>query len=359
MNKYKKPSRADQWLERAAWPLAIVVTAVFLTCLQFIVTAPFEFFSFDKMANFQAPEPFQHRVLMPAIVAALGQVVPASNTLLFGVLQWIGWIALIWLAYRALVVFGVGRSDLIRRVLAFSIIVPMLLDLAVPYLYMPQTFIVGANGLGLGNWSPVHAFYYVYDLPAAIFTLALVLLLVRQYERFSWPGIIAYLVLFALATANRETSVFLICFSALLFWNRLSLRSWLGLILLQMMVFVAVELPLQWLFRSHVNPSPNVGFNSQYENHLFENLGLFLNPLFLMIMLARFMAGLYLPVLLWRRFLDRPMGCALVGFVLPLLGCALIVGRLQEHRIFIEAVPLVWLAAMQVITLRSAESVSA
>ncbi len=44
----------------------------------------------------------------------------------------------------------------------------------------------------------------------------------------------------------------------------------------------------------------------------------------------------------------------LIAFGLPLFVFAFIAGRVVEHRVFIELIPLIWLAAMQVIAARSA-----
>ncbi len=345
-------------IERFIWPIAVVLTAVFMTCLQFTVTHPYKLESFQMLVHFQAPEPFQDRVLIPAIVAGLRQFLPAGDALLFAVLQCIGWIALLVLAYRALVFFSVGRGDLIRRILAFVIVIPMLMHLVIPELYMPQTFVTGANGLNLGHWKPISPFYYSYDLPAVVFTLALVLILAHQVERPSRGRWVLYFGLFALATLNRETTVFLLSFFALLFWGRWPGRRWLGLLFVQVAIFIVIQLPLHWLFHTHTNPSPDATLGGQYENHLLENLGLLADPLYLMIFLARFMAGLYIPVLLWQRFLDWRLKRALIGFALPLIALALTAVRMQEHRIFIEAVPLVWLAAMQAIARRNAQALA-
>jgi hypothetical protein len=354
-NIYPQSDHPKAGLERAVWLVCIVLTAVFLTCLQFTTTKPFPLASFARLIHFHAVEPFQHRILIPAIAAGLQHFLAAGNTLLFAALELCAWISLLLLSYRALVVFNVGRSDFIRRVLSFVIIVPMLTEVVVRELHVMPAFAIGAHGLGLGHWDFWPLFYYCYDLPAAAFTLALVLMLARYSERPSRGLLAAYLVLFAVATANRETTVFLISFSALLFWRRLPAKQWLGLLLLQLAIFAAIELPLYWLFRDHINPHASLA-GSRYETHLFENLGFLSHPLYLIDFLVRFMAGLYLPVLLWWRFLDWRLARALVGFALPLVVFAMIGGRLPEHRIFIEAVPLVWVAAMQVIARRCAQA---
>jgi hypothetical protein len=71
------------------------------------------------------------------------------------------------------------------------------------------------------------------------------------------------------------------------------------------------------------------------------------NPLYFMVYLVRFGAGLYWPPLLLRGFLDPFLGRALIGFGVPFVASALMFGRLQEHRVLVELMPLLWLAAIQ------------
>ena len=114
-------------LERCAWWLASLFLALFLSCLRLTTTRPFELTTFKQLVNFEAVEPFQHRVLLPAIAAGIQQIAPVGETLLFALMEVAGWMLLIAVAYRALVVFEVGRSEPVRRLLAFTVLVPMLL----------------------------------------------------------------------------------------------------------------------------------------------------------------------------------------------------------------------------------------
>ncbi|WP_353248657.1 hypothetical protein [Salinisphaera sp. T31B1] len=326
--------------------------SIFLTCLHLTTTHPFELVTFERLVNFNAVEPFQHRVLLPAIVAGIQHFLPLGEKLLFGMLEVFGWIALIVLSHRALVMFNIGRDDLMRRVLAITVVIPMAMHLIAPDLQLASAFVAEDQRLDLGTWHPVPLFYYVYDLPAAVFTLGMGLLLIGHVQAPRRGLMLAYLLVFALATVNRETTVFMLGFFALLFagrmpWSRLAL-----LLGIQLLIFVTIQWPLNWLFADQVNPNAQLA-GTQYENHLWENLGLLTSPLYLIIFVARFAAGLHLPVLMWHRWLDVRLVAALIGFSLPLIGFALLAGRVQEQRIFIETVPLIWLAALQVIAARS------
>jgi len=340
-------------IEHLVWLVAVTMVAVFLTCLHLTTTAPFKLTTFRQLVQFEAVEPFQHRVLLPALVAGLQQVLPLGEKLLFGLFEIIGWIALIVLAHRALCILSIGRHDLMRRVLAFTVVIPMFMHLIAPDLQLVSAFVTEEQRFDLGSWQPRALFYYVYDLPAAVFTLAMTLLLIRYTQSDGRRYVLAYLLLFAVATVNRETTLFMLGLFALLFAGRMPWMRLLCLLALQSCIFVAIQWPLSWLFADNINPSAQLA-GTQYEYHLWENLALLADPLYFVTFVARFSAGLYLPVLLWRRTLDRHLVCALVGFGLPLIGFALVAGRVQEQRIFIEIVPLIWLAAMQVIAARSA-----
>ncbi|MDN5870264.1 MAG: hypothetical protein L0H73_06030 [Nitrococcus sp.] len=311
-----------------------------------LLTEPWWLASFAKLVNFQAVEPFQHRLLVPGIVRALGAVLPLGTKLLFALVEVAGWMALVIVAHRALVMFEIGKSDLLRRVLAFTIIVPMALHLIAPDLHFVSIYSEVGGVFGMGDWRAQPQFYYSYDLPAAVFTLALFLLVVKFARSPSRRWFAAYLGLFALATLNRETTLFLIPVFFVSCYRILGSRALATTMILQISVFVAIQGTLQWLFADHVNPHAGIP-GTQYELHLWTNLALFANPLYLITYLARLGAGLYIPVVLLRHHLDPLVGRSLLLLGIPLFVSALVFGRLQEHRVIIEVMPLLWLGAVQ------------
>jgi hypothetical protein len=339
-------------VERCAWWLACVFLALFMTCLRLTTTRPFRLTTFEQLVHFEAVEPFQHRVLLPAMAAGVQQVAPISETLLFAMMEVVGWVLLIGLAYRALVMFEVGRSEPVRRLLAFTVLVPMLLHLIAPDLQMAAAFSADRPLLDIEAWTPRAIFYYVYDLPAAMFTLALVLLMARLAVRPTRAMFLRYLLVFALATVNRETTIFLLPAFALLLWPAAGMRRCGLMLAAQLGLFVAIQLPLTELFAANVNPNAALK-HTGYEYHFGYNLDALSNPLYTITYLARFSAALYVPLLVWRRFLDPRLARLLIGFALPLALVAVVVGRIVEQRIFIEIVPLIWLAALQVIAART------
>ncbi|ROO31388.1 hypothetical protein SAHL_06545 [Salinisphaera orenii YIM 95161] len=331
--------------------------ALFMTCLHLTATRPFDLASFHQLVNFWAIEPFQHRVLLPSLVGEIQRLAPVGEKLLFGLLQFGFWIALIQLADRALAMFDIGRTPPARRLLALTVVVPMLLHLIMPDIELTRTFALDDGVLDVGTWETRDIYYYVYDVPAAVFTLAMAMLLIRLARRPDIGGFIGYLALFAVATLNRETTLFMLPFSALLFWRVLGIRDWLLLMAAQAAMFTAIQMPLQWLFAININPIAMIQVgDSQYELHLLGNLATLSNPLYLMTFIARFAAGLCIPLFLCRHYLDRHLALALLGFALPLALSALVVGRIVEHRVFIEMIPLVWLATLQAVARRSAHT---
>jgi hypothetical protein len=164
---------------RLAWPCALIVSAIFLTSLHLALTWPWYLATPTRLINFEAVEPFQHRLLVPIIAAGVQALVPLGEELLFAFVEVLAWMALVMVAYRALSVFGIGGSALSRRVLAFTIVMPMALHLIMPDLILTPLFNLDGGVLELGTWRAQRLFHYPYDLPAALFTLVLVLLMVQ------------------------------------------------------------------------------------------------------------------------------------------------------------------------------------
>lgn len=333
---------------RAAWPGIVTLYAVLLASLHMAMTSPWRLATLTKLASFEAAEPFQHRILLPAMVAAVQQILPLGELLLFALAEVAGWVALILVAEQALKVFRIGATQAVRRALALTVVIPMGLHLIVPELVPYPGLNVDGGVLDLGNWRAQRLFYYVYDLPAAVFTLALVVLMALYARTRERRWLTGYLALFAVATLNRETTLFLIpCFAVLLF-QRVEHLALVRALALQVGLFVAIQGLLQWTFADQVNPNAGVP-GTQYENHLIANLALFTNPFYLLTYLARFGAGLYLPIILLRRHLDPFLGPLLICFAVPFLASAFFFGRIVEQRVVIELVPLLWLGGLQVL----------
>ena len=341
------------YIERLAWWGAAALASIFLTCVHLILAKPYVLTSFERLVHFQAVEPFQHRVLVPAIVAGAEQWLPFGHRVLFGAVEAVFWLLLIAVGHQAVKQMPIGQNKTLHRALAFTLLLPMALTLMMPDLRMVPGLSIKDGVIDLGHWWALTVYYYPYDLPAGVFTLALALMLFALAERITLRRLLVFFAVFALATSNRETTLLLIPMTALLLWRRLPTRQWLVLLAAQAAVYCAVELPLHWLFSDQPNPHRALSA-TPYEDYFASNLALFQSPIYALTFTVRFAGGCLLPVLLWWRYLDRRTLAALVGFALPLILSAVVVGRIPEHRIFTEAVPLIWLAALQVVAARVA-----
>lgn len=340
------PKSRTRPVERGLWWLAATLIALLLSGLQLTITAPYRLTSFERMASFTAVEPFQHRVLVPAIAAAIQRIAPLGDRLVFGTLEVLSWLALIALAYRALDVFRITTSETLRRALALSLVIPLAIVVLMPDLWLTPTFAPGAGPLELGDWGARTLFYYPYDLPAATFTLAMLLGLTHWAQHPTAARFLGLGLLFAIATINRETTLFFIPMAALMLAPSVPVAR-LGLALGALLaLYVAVQWPLHWLFADHVNPHAGLG-STDYEIHFDENLRLLSQPFYLLTVPVRFMGGCWLVALLWWGYIERRLQAAVLGLVVPLVLAGLVIGRIAEHRIFIEAVPLLWLAGLQ------------
>lgn len=342
--------------ESLGWWLFIAVLALFLTALHLTMTKPFDLTTLQQLVHFWAVEPFQHRVLLPATVAGIERILPVQTRLMFALLEVGFWMALIQLAYLALGQFDIGRGPLDRRLLGLTVVIPMAVHLFVPDLKIQHGLALDDGALGLGDWDEQPIFYYVYDLPAAVFTLGLMLILLRLEHTPRSPRLLlVYIGLFAVATVNRETTLFMLPASAWMLWRRRhhTTGAILGLIVTQAVVFIAIQWPLQRIFSVNDNPAANVQYGGlQYEHHLIENLLVLSHPLYFVTYAVRFSAGCGLAVLVFRHHLDPRLKHLIAGFALPLGLTALVMGRLVEQRIFIEMIPLLWLAALQALHTR-------
>ncbi|WP_163269280.1 arylsulfotransferase family protein [Chelativorans alearense] len=344
------PTVQREYVWRAVWLLALLWIAVLLTTFHYVAALPWWLASPWRMADFNAAAPFQYRTLLPLIVAGISEGVPWLDAdLVFAAIEVVAWILLVVVALRGLDFFCPDVSPPVRRILAITVVIPVAMHLIVPDLRFASTFQQDGGLLELGEWRTVRLFRYVYDLPAAVFTLALVVLLARFHKRPDMRRFAAYLGLFAVATLNRETTVCMIPAFLAVCYDRVDRGVLLKTLAAQIVVFAAVYGAAVWLIPNIDNPHANVA-GSEYENHLVHNLALFASPLYLVTYFARFGAGLYLPVLLLHRYLSPVLGRTLIWFGLPFLALAVYFGRLAEQRVVVEIMPIIWLAAVQAIT---------
>lgn len=329
------------------WLATLIAAGAVLTWLHYSCTGVWWLATGERMASFDAAAPFQYRVLLPALVAVLHGATGVEVETAFVLLEVCAWVALVLVAERALVAFDIGATRVRRRWLATTVLIPVGVHLILPDLRIVSFFDEG-GGLDLAEWHLTDLFRYVYDLPAAVLVLALVVLLRRFAATLDRRWLAWYVGLFALATLNRETTVFLLPAFAAVCFRLLDRTALTALLFLQVALVFGIESALQTIFAANVNPNASVP-GTAYENHLAFNLALLSEPAYLAVFLLRFTAALYIPVLLLWRYLDPLLRRTLIWFGLPFLASAAVFGRIQEHRVTAEVVPLVWLAAVQAI----------
>ena len=183
------------------------------------------------------------------------------------------------------------------------------------------------------NWFPIiclllsPAFFpngKYYDWPTLfLFTLGLALL-----ARQKW---VAYILVFTLATINKETAFLLTMTFTVHFYRRLERRHFVYLLGIQAIIFLTVRWLLLWVFQN--NPGGVVEF------HLSEHLvAVQANPLSILIPLTMLVA------LIGRRWQEKPVFLRhVLVIVLPLGITYLFFGIPYEIRVYLEVFPVMLL----------------
>ena len=189
------------------------------------------------------------------------------------------------------------------------------------FYWFPAPFVYAFSLLGVAGLPALFTYHnYIYDPPQLfLFTLSLVLLARQQ-----WP---AYLVLLALTSLNKETSVLLILVYVLYYHDKLGRRFW-GLLLAQLGIFVAIKLGLTAIFAA--SPGNVVEF------HLGHNL---FPP---HSSLAEFTALVLIIVVIAHDWRNKPefVRCGL-AMLAPLLLLNFFFGLLEEYRDYYEVYPVI------------------
>ena len=193
---------------------------------------------------------------------------------------------------------------------------------------LPRIFIDAVCLVALASLPAFFQYYsYVYDFPTlCLFTLGLGLLLRRKWTQF--------IVLFFLATVNKETSILLVLIFAIYFFRRNELldpKKFRQILISQIFIYLVVRGGIAWIFRN--NPGSLVEF------HLLDhNLGLFhQHP-----SLAGIVIALTLLALVFYKWMEKPAFVRFGFWIvwIALFVAALFFGFLEEYRDYYEAYPL-------------------
>lgn len=286
---------------------AFLACAVAFTVLYGRASEPYERATLPMLTQFTAQTPFQYRVLVPALAHALTALAPATP--LDGLYQ----VLTVFVVWALLIAF---HAYLLRRV------APPLAAAGAFLLLYPL----------VANYALLHQFSYPSDLPAILFfVLGLIAIETRRMP--------ALLVVFTLATFNRETSCFITLAYLLHAWRDGHPRRAIAGAAAMAVIWVAIRV---WLARTFSgNPGPPVA-----EIHFLPNLVTLLAPngSGLPRVLMTF-GGLWLLIpLAWR---DVPIDHRrLLWLAIPFAAIMLVVANVWEIRLYGELIPIVTLAAL-------------
>jgi len=293
--------------------LKIVLPLVYLGCAALFVdvyTAMTRWISpgMNAFTHGQAPFPFRYRVLVTGLASLLERAGLPLHIAYFLLATLAVFVLL--LAFDRFLALYV-RPDF-ARVLALGILYPL-----------------GWNYLGLNRM------YFPFDLPGvALFTLALVFLAQR---RWAW-----FYVVFALATLNRETTWLLTFILLAVEWGRLPGRTLAAHVVTQALIWIAIKFATAQAFPGGPQFANMVAKNVETWTGMltFSRAGL-RDVAKLLLMFG----GLWLLVPFVRREQPRFIRRALLTFPVFLLPM-LVVGTIDEARLYAEWVPFVAAAAL-------------
>ncbi len=335
---------------RAAWAATVAVAA--LLAATWHIAGSLAYVSLDRLAAFRETAPFQHRVLVPLLVAAARAVTGVPAVQAFWAAEWLAWAALILLAERLVAALGPSPGPWSRRLIALTVLVPVGVELMAPSRFRafgPSGPIGDINSvLAATRLSVLPNLFYPWDAAAAALLLALIASLLRLRAGLTWPRLAGYAVLFVLACLNRETAVLIVPFSLWALAPALT-RSRLALAAVaQAAAWAVVIAAVAAVTAAPPNPRATLPGGS-YEWYLWSNLHTLTHPLYAATVLGPLAAGLWLPVVVWWK--GAPAAARALGtwYIVPALAAALAFGVLHETRIFVEAAAATWVAAMLVV----------
>ena len=337
--------------ERGLWILWLAVVGALAVLLAVLhVSTTFPYIPLEGLAAFTGPEPFQRRVLIPALAAWLGRLGLIEPVLLrFLLLEAVGWVGLIAAAWWVLGMLRASFTPTERRWLSVTVVLPVGVQLM-----LPARFRLHAGDVPVGDLTAigepftrltaVPGLYYPYDLPAAVFLLTLVGALWRLVDSPSRRAAALYGLLLALATLNRETTLLIVPLAVWTLRHHLPPGKLALLTVAHFVVIVGITAWLGALLQPVPNPrSEHVG---GFEWYLWTNMRTLSQPIYAVSALLPLAAGAWLPPLVWWRDVSSRLRAVIVLYGLPTFAAALAFGIVLETRVFTELAAALWLVAM-------------
>lgn len=310
---------------RMIYQTGVVTTALTLSAVVFLrfISHPqingYYRAMFPDMIHGQAYRPFVTRALLPALVRVITAILPTEWKSAITATDWR--LAYSW-EQEYLTEYLVASALMYASLVGFFFALKYLLKA----LYeLPQVFTDVISLLALAALPLFFNYYsYIYDFPLLLlFTLGLGLMLRRKWT--------AYLVLFLLATINKETSALLTLVFAIHFFRKIEPRKYWQILAGQAFIFLFVRGGLSWMFRDN----PGVFF----EYHLLDHNQWLFHQAPSTVGVAIAWALCFLVFFKWK---EKP-AFARWGFwlvFLVLLPTTLFFGFLDEYRDYYEAYPL-------------------
>lgn len=307
-------------------PLTIGVLLVLIVYTYFFsqlhILNGFEYMSFQKLVRGRADTPFQYRFLVP----------------------WMGRITYYYLEHYNLI----EELDEVKAIFEYSFVFVLLCAFiyAAPYLVLndPNTnekrdFLIRVISGSLLMFAlpfhfilPARVYYYPYDIPSILFfILGLTFLRLKKWWLF--------LLIFAIGTFNRETTIFLPFIYLLTNWKHTHRSKLVIYFLLQIFVWVIIKFLLWQAFKD--NTIETVGYTDTiFKNTLDDNLELLTRPKAYLRLFTVY-GYLWLPLLLlWKNIRDQWIKSALL--IVPCFHLAMLIpGDVGELRIYGEMLPLI------------------
>jgi len=333
-------------LIRGAW--LVIVVAVCLVAAVWHISGHM-FVSLDRLAAFQETAPFQHRLLVPAMVRVAHAISGWPLFRLYIAAEWAGWALLVLGAQQVISRLQPRLSWQTTRLVALTAVVAVGAQLMAPVRFRAfhdDAMVGDVNGL-LGHATAslqiVSNVYYPWDIWTAALLLLLIAAALRLRQSIDRRTIAAYVTLFAIASLNRETTILLVPFSLWAMAPRMTRAQLTALAAGQVMIWIAVRAAVVW--STGAPPNPKSALPGGAEWFLWTNLRTLTYPLYAVTVLVPFAGGAWIPLLAW--WSERPplARALLLWYVVPAAAVALVFGIFHETRVFTEAATATWLAA--------------
>jgi hypothetical protein len=255
----------------------------------------------NALLNGTAVLPFQYRALIPWLIRGLSFLLPGSSFMYFKAIEFFSVFFLVIVFRTYLSLFLTGQKLLWLSSLSLFYVLPF------NYLYQ-------------------HDRWYPYDMPAILF-FAIGMLLMYQ-KKWVW-----YILLFVVATLNRETSCFLIFIFIISTINKKNLPFTLIFAFTQCTIWLAIKYVMFTLYG-------NNGGTGLFETNLVSNVKFLLNFREYPLLFSCF-GYVWIPVLFFFQRINNTFIKRSLFVIFPFFCGMLIVGRINEIRIFGELIPLV------------------